>query len=319
MNYRSLALFVCVLAAHAQPNNGWPTARKFYPWDLITWQYCAYHYVFQGGQVVQTPEPNVFVFTTAIVQPSSGWHTHAGPTRPQAAVRSVSPGNGQTGADGCVNYTYKGPGYSGWYTFESSTSDQRYTPKGTNSYFGYYEHGVNGAERDLTAFFGQDYTMFEGLHDDTRHKDRSGFTGFSRFGTWESIGLMTRIASAYEHSPSVGGLKLDVIRGSLPDGGIADNEYPSSGPYLFGEWIARQAEVHMYGGEWDLANPRIQAGGDADHFALLYGIMSSVFKGCRLGTLNQNGTPLGTANIYNYWLNQDVVHIVCSAAPLGLQ
>jgi hypothetical protein len=51
---------------------------------------------------------------------TTGYHAHTAPGHPMPVLLSASPaqdggGNGITGANGCVNFNWQAPGYSGWY------------------------------------------------------------------------------------------------------------------------------------------------------------------------------------------------------------
>lgn len=305
-----LCAFLLVLGLQAQDPN-YPIGDEFNPWETVIHQSCFAATYFVPGMVPITVRPfNMETILTSTVQSQSGYHPHTAVARPQGTVL-----NGrilQTNSDGCVYYDYKAPGYSGWTTFVVVPVDTHYRTGGMNNYFVYRDINTSGQIVQLTNFFYQSLVQPFTNHQDDWH----GY--YSRYGTRDSVDAMRMVAYAFANSYpqyNPGQYKLDIIRGSLPDGGIADNEMGATvgSGYIINQFDPAQpkAEQHAMGVEWDVANPSI-ATGDGGTLQILLNLVVNR-QGCHLGKTDQYGTPVEPNGINGYWFSQSVVHIICSA------
>lgn len=311
-------------AVFGQPSNGLSTGKNYFPWEHPGGTYCAKNKITSSsGVVTYTPAPGVLVNPSVSVQVNSGFHAHNGPTRPVPELLFTSTPDSKTDANGCISFIWSSPeSYAGWYTFQMIPADPGFKPYGSNNHFVYYDWGLNGLPVALVPYdenAAAGINQAFGAHNDGRHIVLNS-TDNARFGTRISTVLMFRISYDYflKSGRLVGGpaQELDLIRGSLPEGGAADNERTSQlfGPYLFAsEWLTRPGEEHGLGVEWDVSNPS-NLDGNINRFLLLEGIAE--LHGCRLGKNDQYGTALSSpGGSTGYWASQDVVHIVCSVAP----
>jgi hypothetical protein len=337
MKKRYFLFSLLAAAAFAQgvpPNNGWYTGREYFPWDQATESFCTYWKTndILTGLPIDKPAKNVSVAAVGTVQPGSGYHTHSGGARPYPTVLTKTPATGQTDQTGCVRFKWSSAGnYAGWITFQYQPAGP-FATSGVNHRFRYLDWGPNGSKVDFVQYNESVALVLNqpfGLHPDTRHNPSPG-SGFdnARYGTPASEHLVLRISDTF-FALSAGLLgsspiPLDLIRGSLPDGGYADNEVgvASGGPYVTGEWLqsVRWNEAHQLGVEWDFGNPLLltpllTANGNHRAWDLFNTIVYS--HDCVLGPADPYGSKLPSPDAF--WVTMDVVHVVCSVAAKNMQ
>lgn len=328
---RSLSLFTLFGAlAFGQyqdnpPNNGFFTGREYFPWDQAKTQACFFYKTvdIRTGVPTEVPAKNVSVAAFVSVAPNSGYHQHSGGARPYPTILSESPADAITDATGCVTYKWNSPAnFSGWYTFQSSAIG--FPSNGVNSRYRYHDWSSTGGILPFVPYnegVGLVLNQPYGIHADPLHNPvPTGGYDYSRWGTKPSTDLALRISDTYfalSSSSAFQGVttQLDIIRGSLPAGGVADNETSAApyGPYLNAEYQIRSNELHQLGVEWDFGNPINSANGNQRAWDLFMRVITAY--GCQLGYDDPNGNPLGPAQALLYWKNVPIVHVVCTVAP----
>jgi len=307
-----LAAFCCL---SAQPQNGYPTGRKYFPWESVPLSVCLKRtYIIPGGAPYVVTPAGVPIYVQTIIQPSSGLHSHPNETSFTRPTMSPSFATTVSGSDGCSPQLYfKGPVYSGWTTFVSSGSG--FPTRGINNYLGFYDWDVRGNPqlmRQPTSTYFKPYS----LHVDTRHTDQYGVSGYSRYLTREMAQRANYLGFFYMEvssflNPNL--VQFDLVRASLQDGGRYDCEMPAfSGTCLANPWTVRVAEQHLMGLEFDVVNPLI------DHSTNLFTWLNvnARIEGCEFGPLDQYGHPVQADGLGGYWANQQVIHIVCNHTGL---
>ncbi len=316
-----LPLALLALCSFAQPpSNPYPndpSGQLFYPNDQFSGVYCAYVTLNNG---VTYPSPGVVVNFDSYVTRFSGWHSHDSGSLRRPQMIPLSPLTGTTGYNGCTPpVTWQFPGFAGWYTFEAVPTNTAFHTKGINNYAKYYTES-NGAFSNLVPYpDNQQINVPQSYHIDYDH----GSGGFSRYVTLPVATRLTSASVAYNLNAAdlkvqpIGGNRLDITRCSIPDGGIADNDKgglsPSDNgnPYLPAEWQTRISEEHGVGTECDVVNPSTI---DNDHYVLAMQVLQ--LNACIVGVYDPDGNRLTTP--LTYWINQSVVHVTCSRAPLGI-
>jgi hypothetical protein len=318
----------------SQPSNGYHYAgRNYFPTDKVPIRYCAWHTV--NGRIVPTPGISP-VPITGQVQSGSGFHSHTGGTRPLPALVAAG---GPTDSNGCSTSTFQMPGYSGWYTFVGTPASP-YPVAGVNTYGVYYQRDPQKRPLYLIPYLDiSSDTMdpSDSIFPDWRHGDTSGLLKFPE--TWGGNQTAYAIYARYMNIPTsrafqesayrfaAGGYlagypKLELIRASLPHGGIADNEVDSANHNGSPEFVSRIGEQHLTGNEFDIINPLINQPpnpppGQGDYFVVALAYLTSF--NCILGRDDPGtGIFLGSANDeLTYWHAQTVVHFTCSPSPNG--
>jgi hypothetical protein len=315
----SLFCAVCV-AQGSPPVNGWYTGREYFPWQKAKDVYCVYFKTQDlfTGAIKEVPANGVTVSAIASVQPGSGYHVHSQSPRPYPTIINQTPSDGRTDATGCVTYTWTSAGnLAGWITFQHSAIGP-FPTNGVNSRYRYLDSGPNNSKIDFEQYpesLGLIVNQPFGNHPDTRHNPSpaGGFDN-ARYGTPASAHLALRISESY-FALSAGmignAIPLDLIRGSLPDGGLADNETGADqrGPYVSPEWAGRANEYHQLGVEWDFGNPLL-----INSDVRAWSLFQSVIYGhaCVFGAATPDGTAIDPNLLMSYWSGKPVVHVACS-------
>jgi hypothetical protein len=323
------------------------TGRHYFPTDKAGVKHCLYKITKIGTSNMTQIQPapaGIAVTVTALPQAGSGFHSHQGGGRPNPKLLSTVPAGNITDATGCVTDIYQLPGYSGWYTFTGTASG--YPPDGVNSYLSQYELAPKTSllvTRGQPQYFVPwldlaNVAMTTDLHIDNRHTDYAGreevafsypqtgqtygtfYATYSRYGTIEFTRDLEFCVRHFAYN-NAWGLELDIIRASLPHGGVADNQMASgSSSYTSAEWLPDLEEEHLYGVEFDIANPIIIAAGNVTAWLAAANAMASY--GCHTGLFDPHGNfiglggnPQSAAN--QYWQNQTVIHVACEPVPLG--
>jgi hypothetical protein len=307
------------------PNRYYSASQNYDPWDIIPMTYCIWVWSTQNGSPVQIPVQGVQVSQSATVGAATGYHWHMGAGRPVPTLLSTVPANSVTDSNGCVKWRYQAPGYAGWYTMVgNATYVAAFQPQGDNTCLIHTQHDWMGNQLLFDDFYevlqligSLTYAQPETNHLDSRHGGTS-----SRYGTAESTYNMSKVVQSFfaNRSVNTSGVVLDILRGSLPWGGVADNAITTANgaSYLYPEWTEpRQAETHMYGVEWDVTNPASQAGGNTAYYTLLESTAARL--GCTVGKNSQTGGTIQPYGASGYWSGQSVVHLVCSVAPENVQ
>lgn len=316
------------------PANNWPTyttdptGSHYTPNGQIPLQYCAWTVDSNGNK---TPLPGVVVTLSTHTVQYSGYHNHeTNPNsgRPQAfpiVTGVLSDGwTQQTNSLGCAFWTAQLPGYSGYYTFEAApqpywdvtTGTTRNLPvKGLNFYAEYYvdagpSAGALQPYPDNTAL-----NVPQLAYIDSGHRTQS-----SRFFTWPVVEQIIESSVAYQDAMDarsvvpIGGYKLNVLRGSLHDGGIADN-WPSF-QYGWTTWQPQDWEEHGIGTEVDVINP---AAPNADPsiqpipYSDLVVLAAFADNSCFAGEYAPN-TMTKLSDPDSYWRSLTYMHIACKNA-----
>jgi hypothetical protein len=322
----SLLLILALLplsAALAQYSDALPQGKDYYPWEGSTAKYCAYYEIFDGAMFQYYPAEGIVLTPSVYAKDGSGFHAHPDNSpRPVPTVVFSSTGGNVTDTLGCVSFTWATFDFSGWYSIVvTPPPNTPFKTYATKHHVWYHDLTLNGSPVPLVPYddaaalaINQTFQQ----HYDGRHSGNSSIDN-SRYGEAMSAQLAFEISQDFKVAmigiPSLGAQVLDLIRGSLPEGGNADNERTSQayGPYIFNEWFARKGEKHDSGVEWDFANPLGLDGNPIRPF-VFENIVEMV--GCRLGKVDQSGVPLSNPNgPTGFWATQGVEHVVCSEHP----
>jgi hypothetical protein len=316
-------LLILALAAApflpAQPANGWPTGNRHFPWDKFPIVTCIYRK--QGANI--TPIVGMVLSTVATVQANSGFHPHSATGRPGLTLLSQTPVNGATDSAGCVTYIYKGQNFSEWVTIQSHDVATGTIYSGVNVYLGFYEWDWLGRPYQMSPYDGS-FIQPMSRHPDPRHVTNVVRNSQeSNYADYNTLQAFEAAADAFYSLPTganPGRYELDLIRMSLPDGGVADNSVISPNPgdgYAFSEWMQPVLEQHMVGTEIDISNPStIAPDGSPIYYVSAIGLMKAM--GCRAGavvTRGQQRRPIDDP----YWYSISVLHFVCTHSGLSLQ
>ena len=303
---KKLLLFLLLVPLFAQdsrfPND--PQGYNFLPADMVVETYCTY--ILDASGIAHNI-PFVPYLMEIKTYPTSGWHGHGVGSTTRPLPYNLVPLVGSTGPTGCVNIPLKFPGQAGWYTL--TVVSPNLPMKGVNFYTKFYEQDrMTHAPLLLVPYnYVEDANQPFDLHPDPRHI------------SWRYVRqyIKPRILSAsYAYRLTTGSNTpevdlLDITRCSLPDGGIADNEYPGTAPSpaVAFEWVTRTAEEHATGAECDITNPQ---GHSITHAVLaLQTIQQSLGV---VGAYDPDGHRLTDA--INFWLGKDVWHVTWGSSPI---
>jgi len=291
------------------------------PWAQIVTQHCFYF----GPGLHQNPyPPGIPVVLSVRSQQFSGWHGHDDGTKPLPVFANGTFNNrvfANTDAFGCI---YSGPvqmpNLAGYYIFEAFAASTGRTA-GLNLYakatWADVSHPnpwnpVLGSSDNLQSLIDLPYSPLTMqpfvIHPDHDHSDRTrallGPLVLAKFQT-----LANEYVTLQAEDGTLPRLdQVDFIRGSLPDGGIADNMYGESP-----EWKTRKCEAHDKGTEMDISNP-LKYISDALLAGGYWNYLNSAITvaGCKLGAYTQDGTiPFGGST--QYWSSQTYLHVTCAA------
>lgn len=318
---------LCLLAVQgfpAQEIKPEVEGRKYYPWQVITLIDQLFNKVYDslGNLISVAVAPNEWVNIAVFYDETTGYHPHVtgDPKGAQPhAGHWISNTRQITDANGNVLFDYRPNGYSGWIHFVITPENPKFPVGRLKNYLGYYLKGPNGTYNYLAPMGGKSYTMDRARHLDTRHGDIPGGAYVSRYGTPAAVQAMQFIAYKYQQQNKYG-LQLDLMRGSLPDGGVADNQVQAGNrsPYDYPEWTATSGDAHMYGTEWDIESPASQAPPGLIAAFVFDLFQTIVYRmGCHAGYVDKFGVPISNPlGSTGYWAGQGVQHINCAAAPV---
>jgi hypothetical protein len=286
----------------------YPQGPNFYPDELVGSEICIYIQVFENGRIVSTtPVPGVTVtFNNPIVTPTSGWHTHEGtignPARPTGYYTTATAV--ATDSSGCAVAVYQMANWAGTYTFTSqhiSPLDEQIHVNGVVNNFEYASPiwGPLVPYLDNPAI-----NAPQNIHQDPGHSIQT------RYLILPVQQALSAASSDYLiNSTQQAGIvdRLDIVRGSIPWGGISDNEV-----YGADLWFVSAFEEHQWGSEVDISNPNGAMNG-----LYAFALQSLQRQGCTVGSF-QKGTGGKLSDPISYWQNQNLVHIVCSTAAWEL-
>jgi hypothetical protein len=302
------------------------------PWDNMGHTYCAVRRVFQKtGPFVypyynDIPLPGKEVSVTTIMRAGTDWHTHQifdSVQRPVGTYKTPIVGNtalNAAGTEACISFVYKNAGFSGVIdTVMTPTDTALVTTKWFNR-LKVSDYDLTGNPYPLERMVPNSATGPLSTPVDNRHWDQNGQPGYSRYGRNSGVHMMKVMMYAFSTNSKYN-LIPRILRGSLPNGGLADNEVGAGGTGpLFQSWVVRNvpAETHQYGIEWDIENPAVTLVGlghssaDAADAWLVFKA-SVIASGCRFGTLNPDtGIPMtDTKDQNNQWVARGVVHLNC--------
>jgi hypothetical protein len=317
------------------------------PWENMGHQYCAVRRVYQKvGPFVfpfytDVPIPNKEISVTTLMRSGTDWHTHQvfdSVQRPVGTYKTPIVGNtvlgnmnangvwvpNPAGTEACVSFVYKNAGFSGIIdTVMTPTDPALVTTKWFNR-LKVSDHDVTGNAYPLEPIRPNSYTGPLTTPIDNRHWDQNGQPGYSRYGGNSSVHMMKVMMYAFGSHAGTYGLIPRILRGSLPNGGYADNQVGAggSGP-LFPSWDVRiPQETHQYGMEWDIENPAVTLlslghtpAESADIWLVFKAAVTST--GCRFGKLNPDtGLPMTDGkDTSNQWVARAVVHLNCLFVP----
>jgi hypothetical protein len=110
---------------------------------------------------------------------------------------------------------------------------------------------------------------------------------------------------------------VNVWRGSLEDGGIADN-FPNYTTSYSANWTTPEWEEHAHGSEVDVYNPSINANpGYAIPGASLSMLASFIDSGCNPGLFVPNTmSEMSSYDALFYWNAQSWMHLTCAHSAL---
>ena len=316
------------------PNNAFQYGQHFFPADSFINQGCAYYHD-PSGHNFDVPIPNLPAQITTYTTQSTGEHSHeirpnmgrtqAYFTASNPAIGGAGPSFGQTDANGCVNFTTQLPGIAGYYTFVISFAPvlvpslfggelETVTPVGFNNFAAVWSTNLAGQTSWFVSYpDNQTINVAQSLNTDTNHSLSS------RWFTQSAENQIAQASTQYvgDSGENQGIIdRINVLRGSLEYGGIADNFLGSTGgnfylPLGAANWQAIDNEWHMFGNEVDVSNP--STGSMYGLFGTLVYDMSA--HGCRLGQYLPGAGRLSVANRGGFWSTQTYVHFDCSPQP----
>jgi len=317
MNVRLLLMIllagaILVPAGEAQtPQNNYNT-QYVYPWAIITIDHCFY---FDQAKTHPYP-PGVTVQMSVKALQYSGWHGHDSGHRP-LPIYLLTGQSGEisvTGQNGCANTGYiQMPDIAGYYTFEGHLISGGVS--GINAYAKAYSVARADPLHPLQSLvpLPEDVDVMQvfALHPDQPHNNQT------RYFVSAYVSKVEEIATNYKDLQFSAGLpgtadRVDFIRGSLPDGGIADDDYADT---ALGEWQARKFEYHDKGLEVDVANPKFSTTDSARGETLFQLLFSSmIVANCHLGAFSEDGVLLAAfGGAVNYWKLNPIMHVSCAA------
>lgn len=309
------------------PNNSYgkfPATYLVTPNSNVRAGACVYTVQSDGTKV---PLVGIGVTMQAYPTLDSGYHSHEHYeiARPYPTV-TVSFSQ-VTDADGCVYYPVTLPKHAGWWTFQYLTTVAHIV--GDNVYLGFGGSVFSAAsvrnlkpidlpERLLSgtaAVYHPDVRTTVLPTYDSRH------SGFSRYVTPPAGAHVDQMAKDYKASltaqfpfapPNDPYYNLlNVLRGSLPDGGLADNRYFEASVI---PWQADLNEQHPDGNGVDVMNPKYV---DPVAFDLL--LLSASAHGCALSSRSPAGvTDMSQAVAELYWRQTDWIHFNCGQQRYGI-
>lgn len=313
------AMFLFVPAGQAQPVPGYDNAQVF-PWAQVVTKHCFY---FDIARIRPYP-PGVPVTISVKASPFTGWHGHNVIDRPVPIFLSGTFANivfATTDATGCASSgPVQMPNIAGYYIFEGYAASTARVA-GINVYAKTTSVDASqprpvptlGSPDNLQSLIDLPYNPLTMqpyvIHPDIEHSDRTR----ALLGPL-MVAKFQLIANNYVTFQALDGSfprldQADYIRGSLPDGGIADNMYGESP-----EWKTRKCETHDKGLEMDISNPLkyisdpILAGG---YWNYLVEAIEAQPANCRMGAYKQDGTVPFEGST-QYWSTQQYVHVTCA-------
>lgn len=305
------------------PNNPWPCdpelgtpgQHQYLPNDQVVFTYFAYTTDSYGNI---TPINGVPLKVTFYTTQYSGWHEHETSLygRPQAIPISSNGGDGTTcttsGAGTCT-FGFQLPGLSGWYSFIVTPSV--YFPiRGANFYARYavYQQGPNNGPL-------LPYPDNRAINTPQTNYVDSNHVGASRFLLNNVITRVSNSSARYAKDVNTILFTPDLVnmmRGSLYDGGIADN-FMDYNQYT-ANWQTPLWEEHGVGTEVDLLNPTTNpAPGQGITGAAAILIEEFEINGCNLGDHEPDTlTEMSQDQATNFWYSESYIHMVCGNAKL---
>lgn len=301
------------------PNNNWPIIDyQVFPDDQGTYRGCA---SFVDGSGVIHFAKNIPVSVSTYVTQYSGWHGHevfpiTSAPRPQPVWLGVT--SGITGDNGCFAVTFELPGIAGWYTFEAVIAGQTV---GTNVYVWY------GSPNPFSRLAAADHlipypdnpvnNVSQSLHHDPLHgpqtipappATRLEYTRFVQRGIDSQL---SAASIGYRQSSGTAGVidRADIVRCSLPDGGLSDNQSYDLGAAM--TWSTQVFEEHAKGNECDVINPKATL--DLTHAVLL--MQAMIQQSCGVGAFAPDGVAALPDRV-GFWLDQSYLHMVCANTRL---
>ena len=265
----------------------------------------------------------------------SGWHRHEhqGDYRPNPSTTNSF--STLTGLDGCGWWPVQQPKESGWWTYQFLNPGA--ATKGYNVRLKVGASGVNVRAPNpspqladlphrqdvLPAVFGPAVRAsaggdptgdFDGYHCSALKSCSRYFLPVVGDKIWKTALVYQRLLDI-GYTPGMF-LYWDTItpqRGSIPDGGTADNEYQSS-IWQFIRWHTDDTEDHFSGAEVDIKNPYLQQG-VKDFYNLLVSSMEEY--DCHLGPIRYDGTVMTDDEAHAYWQPYEQIHFFCATVSYG--
>ncbi len=274
-----------------------------------------------------TTEPTVGVSVTLQGYPTlgSGYHSHELQSFPRPNPTIFQAFSQLTDSTGCAiwqNFTW--PRESGWWTLQYLVPVTGTTP-GFNFYLAIGSSGYSPTISRTNQLADLPERLLSGsaavFHPETRTNPDNRHSGFSRYmaplagqrmdnsaKTYKA--LMTTLYPSGTGDPNFN--LLNVLRASLPSGGLADNRYVGN---VQGEWQANRNEQPPDGNGADVLNPNYVDPGGGPYVALLSAIHQN---GCNVGRRDPDATAdMAVADAESYWRTQIWVHLDCSTVTFG--
>jgi len=304
------------------------------PWALMGHQYCAVRRVFQHTPpftypyYTDIPLPGKEISVTTLMRSGTDWHTHQifdSVQRPTGTYKTPIVANTVLTSDGkeaCANFVYKNASFSGIIDTVMTPTDPALETTRWFNRLKVSDHDLFGNSYPLVPMRPNANTGPLTSPVDNRHWDQNGQPGYSRYGTEIGVHMMKVAMGNFAQSNLNSNHVIPrILRGALPNGGLADNEVGAGGTSpLFASWVVRNdpAETHQYGMEWDVENPAVTVGGMGRPAAEILNAWlafkaSVLVAGCRFGKLNPDtGLPMtDTKDGSNQWTTRPVVHLNC--------
>ncbi len=320
-------IFLLMIGSFVALAQGGAEGRTYNPWNTMPHQYCAQIKVYTQYGFHWEPLAGKEISVYNNVRAGSGYHTHEitdALLRPRGTF--VTPIVGTTKFDevaneACITFAFKNAGFSGIVDTTMTPTDHTLPTVQWFNPLRVVERFPQGVLKPLVRLRPNSYTGPLTTPLDTRHKDTAGVSGYSFYGTDESVHRLKVMLYAFAIAPENHWHFVPrILRGTLPEGGYADNEvaFQQNAP-IFPVWTVRiPAETHQYGFEWDIENPSLwlEAAGASNQEQLDIWLLfkaAAIGSGCRFGLLNPStGFPMTDAKDgSNQWLTRSVVHLDC--------
>ena len=335
--FNALALFLAVcLSCFGQSKPPFPSGMPSNTYTQTayvktdsngTYQVCAVAYINGNPSLI----PNVPVTVDTYTTQYSGYHAHEvdpNSGRPQlkwlnGAVAGTNTATGITGQDGCAYFGTQLPAFAGFYTLEVNFSpvvilgQLRYFPtKGINVYARETSPDVRGGGQFIPYPDNQTINRPQSEMDPISPYHENAFR---RYLDRLTASQLTVASQDYANSTAATNSNdlISVIRGSLPDGGIFDEDWVYEYP---GTWHDTLFEEHAHGYEVDIVNPAVYTvlhpAPPASDEVLLAKAVSQA--GCNAGQ-REPVTGVALPDIWGYWQLQEYWHLACyhSYLPSG--